>query len=156
MSINEFSSKESTCKCRRHRFSTWVGNIPRRSKWQTHSSILAWEIAWTEKPGRLQSMGLQRIRHNWATKQQQLVSLWLLWFFLQILAVTLVCVSLHTSGWQFALQPQFSDGFMKRHQFSVCLPSCCKDRSNNLQALYMLELKPEVALMYWIVWWFLK
>ena len=30
----------------------------------THSSILAWRISWTEKPGGLQSMGLQRIRHN--------------------------------------------------------------------------------------------
>ena len=30
----------------------------------THSSILAWEIPWTEKPGRLQSMGLQRIGHD--------------------------------------------------------------------------------------------
>ena len=29
-----------------------------------HSSILAWEIPWTEEPGRLQSMGLQRIRHD--------------------------------------------------------------------------------------------
>ena len=35
----------------------------------THSSILAWEIPWTEKPGRLQSMGSQRVRHNLATKQ---------------------------------------------------------------------------------------
>ena len=32
----------------------------------THSSILAWKIPWTEEPGRLQSMGLQRLRHNWA------------------------------------------------------------------------------------------
>ena len=30
----------------------------------THSSILAWRIPWTEKPDRLQSMGLQRIRHD--------------------------------------------------------------------------------------------
>ena len=30
----------------------------------THSSILAWKIPWTEEPGRLQSMGLQRVRHN--------------------------------------------------------------------------------------------
>jgi len=29
-----------------------------------HSSILAWRIPWTEEPGRLQSMGLQRIRHE--------------------------------------------------------------------------------------------
>ena len=29
-----------------------------------HSSILAWEIPWTEEPGRLQSLGLQRVRHG--------------------------------------------------------------------------------------------
>ena len=29
-----------------------------------HSSILAWKIPWTEKPGRLQSMGLQRAGHD--------------------------------------------------------------------------------------------
>ena len=32
------------------------------------SSILAWKIPWTKKPGGLQSMGLQRVEHNWATK----------------------------------------------------------------------------------------
>ena len=37
----------------------------------THSSILAWEIPWTEEPGRLQSMGSQRVGHDLATKQQQ-------------------------------------------------------------------------------------
>ena len=30
----------------------------------THSSILAWRIPWTEEPGRLQSMGLQRVIHD--------------------------------------------------------------------------------------------
>ena len=37
----------------------------------THSSILAWEIAWTEGPGRLQSTGSQRVRHDLATQQQE-------------------------------------------------------------------------------------
>ena len=32
---------------------------------ETHSSILAWRIPWTEEPGRLQSIGSQRVRHNW-------------------------------------------------------------------------------------------
>ena len=32
----------------------------------THSSTLAWKIPWTEKPGRLQSMGSQRVGHDWA------------------------------------------------------------------------------------------
>ena len=33
----------------------------------THSSILAWRIPWTEEPGGLQSMGSQRVGHDWAT-----------------------------------------------------------------------------------------
>ena len=33
----------------------------------THSSILAWEIAWTEESGGLQSMGSQRVGHDWMT-----------------------------------------------------------------------------------------
>ena len=37
----------------------------------THFSILAWRISWTEEPGGLQSMGLQRVAHNLVTKQQQ-------------------------------------------------------------------------------------
>ena len=34
----------------------------------THSSILAWEIPWTEEPGGLQSMGSERVRHNLENK----------------------------------------------------------------------------------------
>ena len=37
----------------------------------THSSILAWKIPQTEEPDGLQSMGLQRVRHDLVTKQQQ-------------------------------------------------------------------------------------
>ena len=33
----------------------------------SHSSTLAWKIPWTEEPGRLQSMGLRRVGHDWAT-----------------------------------------------------------------------------------------
>ena len=44
---------------------------PLEKEMAIHSNILAWEIPWTEKPSRLQSMGLQRIVHNLATKQQQ-------------------------------------------------------------------------------------
>ena len=49
----------------------WVGRIPWKRKWQPTPSILAWGIPWTEEPGGLQSMGLQRVRHDWATEQQQ-------------------------------------------------------------------------------------
>ena len=40
----------------------------------THSSTLAWKIPWTEKPGRLQSMGLRRVEHDWATSFSLLLS----------------------------------------------------------------------------------
>ena len=33
----------------------------------THSSVLPWRIPWTEETGRLQSMGLQRVRQDWIT-----------------------------------------------------------------------------------------
>ena len=39
----------------------------------THSSILAWRIPWTKKPGRLQSMGSQRVGHDWATGTHSLM-----------------------------------------------------------------------------------
>ena len=34
----------------------------------THSSVLAWEIPWTERPGGLQSMESQIVRHDWMTE----------------------------------------------------------------------------------------
>ena len=46
----------------------WVQSLyqedPLEEEMATHSSILAWEIPWTEEPGRLQSMGPQRVRHD--------------------------------------------------------------------------------------------
>ena len=40
---------------------------PLEKEMAIHSSILAWRIPWTEKPSRLQSMGSQRVGHDWAT-----------------------------------------------------------------------------------------
>ena len=37
---------------------------PLEKEMATHSSTLAWKIPWMEEAGRLQSMGLQRVRHN--------------------------------------------------------------------------------------------
>ena len=59
------SDGKSVClQCRRPEFDPWVGKIPWRRKWQPHSSILAWRIAWTEEPGGLQSTGSQRVGHD--------------------------------------------------------------------------------------------
>ena len=46
----------------------WVRSLgeedPLEEEMATHSSILAWKIPWTEEPGRLQSRGLQGVRHD--------------------------------------------------------------------------------------------
>ena len=44
---------------------------PLEKEMATHPSILAWEIPWTEEPGRLLSTGSQQVRHDLVTKQQQ-------------------------------------------------------------------------------------
>ena len=50
---------------------TWVRSLgwedSLEKEMATHSSTLALKIPWTEEPGRLQSMGLWRVRHDWAT-----------------------------------------------------------------------------------------
>ena len=47
------------------------GENPLEKEIAAHSSILAWEIPWTEEPGGLVFMGLQRVGHDLTTKQQQ-------------------------------------------------------------------------------------
>ena len=61
--------KEPTCQCRRCwemqvRSLGWEG--PLEKGMATHSTILAWKIPWTEEPGKLQSMGSQRVRQDWS------------------------------------------------------------------------------------------
>ena len=50
---------------------TWVRSLgqedPLEKEMATHSSTLVWRIPWREEPGRLQSMGSQRVGHDWAT-----------------------------------------------------------------------------------------
>ena len=54
---------------------TWVQCLswedPLEEKMPTHSSIRAWDTPWTEEPGGMQSMGLQRVGCDLATKQEQ-------------------------------------------------------------------------------------
>ena len=49
----------------------WVQSLGREDPLEkdmaTHSSILAWEIPWTEETGRLQTVGSQRVKHDWVT-----------------------------------------------------------------------------------------
>ena len=57
------SGKEPAYQCRGHKrcwFHPWVRKDPLEEEMTTHFSIFAWRIPWTEEPGGLQSMGLQR------------------------------------------------------------------------------------------------
>ena len=56
-------SKESAC-CAGAQVQSLDWEDPLEEGMATHSSILVWRIPWTEEPGRLQSIGLQRVRHD--------------------------------------------------------------------------------------------
>ena len=67
------SDGKSVClQCGRPGFDSWGQEDPLEKEMAIHSSTLSWKIPWTEKPGRLQSMGSQRVGHDWATS----LSLW--------------------------------------------------------------------------------
>ena len=53
-------------QCGRPGFDPWVGKIPWRRKWQPPPVFLPGESPWTEEPGGLQSVGSQRVGHNWS------------------------------------------------------------------------------------------
>ena len=61
--------KKSSCQCRRHKVGFLCQEDPLDKEMATHSSILAWGIPWTEKPGGLQFMALQRVGHDLVIKQ---------------------------------------------------------------------------------------
>ena len=57
---------------------TWVQSLgredPLEKEMATHSNVLAWRIPWTEEPGKLQSMGSQRVRHDFVTERQTTIA----------------------------------------------------------------------------------
>ena len=71
----------------------WVQSLgredPLEKEMATHSGTLAWKNPWTEEPGRLQSMGLQRVRHDQATSYIEII-IWFLSFNLLMWCITLI------------------------------------------------------------------
>ena len=59
--VKDLPALQETWRCR---FDPWVEKISLEKETATHSSVLAWEIPWTEELGGLQSMGLQRVGHD--------------------------------------------------------------------------------------------
>ena len=66
---------------------------------ETHSSILAWRITWTEEPGRLQCMGSQRVGHNLATEYLRVHALSNVWRLIQCLALSRCLINTLTNLW---------------------------------------------------------
>ena len=61
------SGKEPACQCRRCKRFRYPGSGRfLGGGMTTHSSILPWRISWTEEPDGLQSIGSQRVRHDWS------------------------------------------------------------------------------------------
>ena len=89
----------------------------------THSSILAWRIPWIEEPGRLQSMGSQRVRYNWSDLAHMLQCLLvyrLLLLLLSHFSRVRLCVTPQTA----AHQAPLSLGFSRQERWSgLPLPS---------------------------------
>ena len=75
---------------------TWVGSLgwedPLEKGMVTHSSIFPWRIPWTEEPGRLQSLGLQKVRHDWITKHTTYLEC------IKDNCIKFSCLFLHCSG----------------------------------------------------------
>ena len=63
------SGKESTCQCRRRDLDPWVGNIPRRRKWQPTPVFLPGKSHGQRRLAGCSPWGCKRVRHNLVTKQ---------------------------------------------------------------------------------------
>ena len=85
----QYSSKEFTCQCRTCKsfFDPCVRKITLEEKRATHSSILAWKIPWTQKPGGQQSMFLQTTEHDYysAIKKNTFESVLMRWMKLELI-----------------------------------------------------------------------
>ena len=105
----------------------------------THSSILAWEIPWTEDPGMLQSMGLQRVGHDLATIQQQHLSKKDIWFSsVQLLSHVQLFATLWTAVHQASLSITNSQSLLKLLSIELVMPS------NHLILCHPLLLPPSI------------
>ena len=125
---------------------TWVWSLRQEDPWEeemaTHFSILAWRIPWTEEPGGLQSIGLQRVGHHWVTKYSTCMYVCvcvcvcavtsILYIYIYIYIYTSVfpqhILALHPSGPVGLVDPYFWCRAVKsytslHHEFPLPLPS---------------------------------
>ena len=109
-----------------------------------HSSTLAWKIPWTEEPGRLLSMGSQRVRHDWVTSLP-----FFLWLFIQSPSL-LVC-----SNFLFLHDSFLVDYmFLSIYQFLLDFPICWRIavHSNHLMILGIFVISVVTSLIYHFIY----
>ena len=117
----------------------WIGSLgqedPLDREMATYSSILAWEIPWTEEHGGLHSMVSQRVRHHLATKLQQPVMSGLRVPVSRTQMVIYIVNFCTLSEGSFLIQPscnislQFSCSFNVRKFWMETKVLCCQDDS---------------------------
>ena len=116
----------------------------------THSSILAWEILWTEEPGGLQFMGLQRVRYNWATEHACMPHLWIHpWLVLTLLAYLYVSWTKQTNkqkNYHVALGPSILSTWKAFHAFIWSHSTICWKFLS--QGLRSRPISPDMAISF--------
>ena len=95
-----------------------LGRSPEKEM-ANHSSILAWRILWTEKPGGLQSMGSQRVGHKWATNTDWLTDPTLYIYLLEILKLHFLEIP-HNSDTELFLSDLFPTTDFQFREISKC------------------------------------
>ena len=126
-------------KCLPRMRETWVRSLgwedPLEKEMASHSSTLAWRIPWREEPGRLQSMGSQRVGHDWVTSlllslsssstsfglRQMLIwteaQLWKWKWSLSVMSNSL------RPPWTVAYQASLATGFSRQEYWSTVVPT---------------------------------
>ena len=119
---------------------TWVQSLgqedPLEEAMATHSNILAWRIPWTEKPGGLHSMELQRVGYNWATNTFTFTSsLWyksiIMSLFLAILFY-FVYLSEIFRNWGLNSVVEFTQTLLRMAFFPFFSYECCSQQRSYL------------------------
>ena len=144
---------------------TWVWYLgcedPLKKGMTTHSSILAWRIPWTEEPGRLQPMGLQRVGHDWVT------FIFTLWQFdidihyermslFKLINTSIISHSYSFFGEMIILDKRTIHQSMNNFFFFPSPPSKVKQRSISIQSEKVIQKQFSKCLRYFIIHFFIQ
>ena len=125
----------------------WVQSLgwedPLEKEMAIHSSTIAWKIPWTEEPGRLQSMGLQRVGHDWVTSRSRYQIMW----FANISSQSVVYIfflftmSLEEQKFLILLKPNLSVFFsFMDHDLMLYLKNFCLTQGYKFFLMFFLQV----------------